>query len=443
MKANYQLKLDKSRKKSAIVLQCSLDSKSIQYHVGISVEPKQWSQKNHIVHSGVKDAAMYNEYLETLRTAAMLEYSSFKNKSKPFTLEYLKQFLDDKFKSGKKKPEFIEDFFLEYMNDKVKRVDERTTATYKTFYSHLLALQKHYKIKISYSDLNQDFYNKFIDYFVDVEKHENRTIKDKHLSALSSFLNWSVSKDYITKNPYSHTKFPFKLSPADTVSLSENELNILYNLDLTSERLDRVRDIFCLECFCGVRYSDMSKVLPENLKGNHLDIITQKTSEPLHIPLRKEALKLIHKYFDKQVPFPTLSNQKLNDYIKELCELAGFNEPISLMSFSGKTKTIEVFEKFKLISTHTARRTFATLSYLRGIDPFVIMKITGHKDLKTFQIYLRLDHLQVSEKFLNSYATIQTAYSTNEIISNLIKLKVKRKTIAEAFGIDIENLPES
>ena len=442
MKANYQLKVDKSRKKSAIVLHCSLDSKSIQYHVGISIEPKQWSKKNHKVHSGVTDSAIHNDKLQSIRSAAMLEYSNFNNKSKTFTLEYLKQFLDDKFKYGKTNPEFIEDYFIEYMNDKVKRVDERTSATYKTFYTHLQALQQHYKIKIAYTDLNQDFYNKFIDYFVDVEKHENRTIKDKHLSALSSFLNWSVSKDYITKNPYSHTKFPFKISPADTVSLNESELNILYNLDLKSERLDRVRDIFCLECFCGVRYSDMSKVLPENLKGNHLDIITQKTSEPLHIPLRKEALNLIHKYFDKQLAFPTLSNQKLNDYIKELCELAGFNEQIALMSFSGKTKTTEVFEKFKLISTHTARRTFATLSYLRGIDPFVIMKITGHKDLKTFQIYLRLDHLQVSEKFFSSYATIQTAYSTNEIISNLIRLKVKHKIIAEAFGIEIENIPE-
>ncbi len=109
MKANYQLKLDKSRKKSAIVLQCSLHSKTIQYHVGVSVEPKGWSKKSHKVHSGVKDSESINQYLEILRAAAIKEYFKFKDEEKPFSLEYLKQYLDDKYKSGKGKAQYIDD----------------------------------------------------------------------------------------------------------------------------------------------------------------------------------------------------------------------------------------------------------------------------------------------------------------------------------------------
>jgi len=131
----------------------------------------------------------------------------------------------------------------------------------------------------------------------------------------------------------------------------------------------------------------------------------------IDIPVRNEVLKLINKYFDKQEAFPTFSNQKLNDYIRELCELSGFNVPIRIMRFSGNTETTEVYEKFKLISTHKARSSFATLIYLRGIDPNVIMKITGQKDLGVFQIYLRIAQSQVSEKFFSSYETVNSPYS--------------------------------
>ncbi len=439
MNANFYLKKDPLKKKNAIRMQCSFDGNVLRYSTGITIEPDKWNKDSKQIKG--KDSSSLNIYLMDLKTAALNEYENYKRLNrKPFSPEYLKQYLDNAFKTDKTKPEFIEDFFVEYINDKQKVVSARTLATYKTFYNHLLALQRHYKIKIAYADLNQAFYNKFIDYFVFIEKHVNRTIKDKDLSALNSFLNWSVVKDNIIKNPYSGIKFPYKVSPADTVSLSENELNTLYNLELANGRLDRTRDIFCLECFCGVRYSDMNKVLPKNIKDNHLNIITQKTSEKLHIPLRPEALKLIYKYFDKGEAFPTLSNQKLNDYIKELCKLAGFNELITIMRFSGQSKTAEDYKKFELISTHTARRTFATLSYLDKLDPYLIMKITGHKDLKTFQIYLRTDHAQVSEKFFNTYATIKPAYSNNEIISNLVKSGTDKKIIAEAFGIEIENI---
>jgi hypothetical protein len=74
--------------KNAIVLQCSLDTKKIQYHAGVSVEPKGWSEKSHKLHSGVKDAESINQYLENLRTAAVNEHYRFKNEGKldSFTL---------------------------------------------------------------------------------------------------------------------------------------------------------------------------------------------------------------------------------------------------------------------------------------------------------------------------------------------------------------------
>jgi site-specific recombinase XerC len=92
------------------------------------------------------------------------------------------------------------------------------------------------------------------------EAQTNNTIKDKHLKSLHTFLNWLVDKGYIEKNHFKGIKFPYKVNPADTISLSEEELNRLYLLDLTeNKRLEQVRDVFCIECYTGLRYSDTKK----------------------------------------------------------------------------------------------------------------------------------------------------------------------------------------
>ncbi|MFN8255445.1 MAG: site-specific integrase [Bacteroidales bacterium] len=440
MKANYYLKGDKKKENHSIRLHCTYKNQVLRYPVGISIKPKQWNKDTQLIASGVKDSEILNEYLYKLRDAAIKEYYRCKNESKPFSLDYLKQFLTEKYRNDIKKPVFIDEFIKEYISDRDRRVSDRTNSKYNTFYNHFISFQEHYNEKYKFTDLNNEFYNKFIDYFVIQLKHENRTIKDKHLSVLASFLNWCVEKSYINKNPFKNARFPYKINPADTVSLSENELNTLFNLELKNERLDRTRDIFCLECFCGLRYSDMDKILPENLKGNHLELYTQKGSNKLIIPLRPEALKIINKYFDKANPFPYLSNQKLNVYLKELCEIAGFNELIPTLSISGKNKQTETFKKFELISTHAARRTFVTLSVQRGMNYLDIMSITGHEKLETFMKYYKPGQSKVSENFFNAYATIKPAYSINEIIKNLVNKEIDKKLIAEAFGIEIESI---
>lgn len=440
MKVQYQLKHDKSRKKSAIVLQCSLDGKPLQYHVGISIEPKGWNQKGHKLYSGAKDSETINIYLEKIRRAATDEYYNCKDKKKPFNLEYLKQFLDERFKTDKAKPQFLDEYVIEYIKDRVKKVNDRTNAKFKTFYNHLTDIQDYYKKRLTYEMLNRDFYTNYIDYFIFIKKHENRTIKDKHCENLKTFINWSVNKGYIEKNPYKGIKFPYKINPADTISLSDSEIHNLYNLDLNNAALERAKDIFCLECFCGLRYSDTNKILPENLKGNHLEIFPEKGDKKLYIPLRPEALKLIHKYFDQNHEFPHLSNQNLNDYLKIICKEAGFNDSVSILSISGNKKETKVFKKFELVSTHTARRTFVTLSVERGMNFLDIMSITGHTKLETFMKYYRPGQSKISENFFNAYAKIKPAYSITEIVSNLVKSEVDKKVIAEAFGIEIENI---
>ena len=213
-------------------------------------------------------------------------------------------------------------------------------------------------IKAQYLNLysfTKEFYQKFIDYFINEHQHLNSTIKEKHIKTINAVLNWFVEKDYIDKNHFKGIKFPYKINPADTISLSENELNKLYNLDLeNNKRLKQVRDVFCIECYTGLRYSETKKINKDSKNGKFLKLFTKKTTDSLTIPLRNEAIKILDNYFNNNLPLPVITNQKMNDYLKELGKLCEFDTPINILNISGNKKK-EIIKKEIRIINYTYR----------------------------------------------------------------------------------------
>src|SRR5262249_25547837 len=142
----------------------------------------------------------------------------------------------------------------------------------------------------------------------------------------------------------------------------------------------------CMQIFTGQRISDLPKTLnPNNISETYIDIVQQKEGERVFIPLypklKKHAHKIIKKYPNG---FPEISEQKFNNYIKELCEDAGFTRKHTITIQSGKNKNSHTEFRYNLISTHTARRTFATLADKEKIPHKIIMKVTGHKSYDEF-----------------------------------------------------------
>src|SRR5690606_31725103 len=132
----------------------------------------------------------------------------------------------------------------------------------------------------------------------------------------------------------------------------------------------------------------------------YLMVNTVKTKEILKIPLLSKTKEILQKYLKDDDFIKPISNQKMNQYLKEICKLAKIDAPVSMTKYSGN-KRIEVSEpKYNLISTHTARRTFITLSLEKGMRPEVVMKISGHKDYRTFKKYIKLvDKVVKNEMF--------------------------------------------
>jgi len=163
-------------------------------------------------------------------------------------------------------------------------------------------------------------------------------------------------------------------------------------------RLDKARDLFLLGCYTGLRFSDFIQITSSNINNNILSIKTQKTGTFVRIPLNPNANHILNKY-DGNAPKP-ITNQRLNDYLKEISEKAELNDQLITYKSQGKAIVKEKKYKYQLVCTHTARRSFATNCYKAGIPAKQIMLITGHTTESEFFKYIKIDSSENAEMLL-------------------------------------------
>ena len=131
-----------------------------------------------------------------------------------------------------------------------------------------------------------------------------------------------------------------------------------------------------------------------------INIRQKKTGAKVAIPCSPDLIKILEKY---NYDIPHLSDQNINDNIKEIARLAGLTEKVSITTSKGGKMVTEMIEKYKLVHSHTARRTGATLMYLSGMDVYDIMKITGHSTPVMLKKYIKADELEVVDKIMGKY----------------------------------------
>ncbi|MGL5261855.1 MAG: site-specific integrase, partial [Bacteroides sp.] len=189
----------------------------------------------------------------------------------------------------------------------------------------------------------------------------------------------------------------------EVIYLTWEELIYLFDYDFKEKRyLERVRDVFCFCCFTGLRYSDAKKLTREDIFNDYIEIVTQKTTDRLKIELNDYSRSILSKYEDDPLlghkALPVISNQKMNEYLKEMGRLVGFDTPTRIVYFKGNKRFEEVKPKYELLATHCGRRTFVVNALYLGIPAEVIMRWTGHSDYKSMKPYVKIvDDLKASE----------------------------------------------
>lgn len=198
----------------------------------------------------------------------------------------------------------------------------------------------------------------------------------------------------------------------DNCYLDENELQALADLDLAGNPcLDRVRDQFLLLAWTGCRYSDLGKLNRRYIVNEDGDdcfkLEQQKTGAKVVIPILPPIVPILEKY-DYQPPRP-ISNQRFNDYIKEVARMAGLDEEVAVSHTQqqkgefvpGRVETRRA--KWQAVTAHSARRSFATNMYKRGFPTLAIMAITGHKTEKSFLTYIKVSEAENAMMVLRQF----------------------------------------
>lgn len=256
--------------------------------------------------------------------------------------------------------------------------------------------------KIDFETITVDFHNDYTEYLKALELSTNTIGKD--IKIIKAVMNEATERGINTNLQYKSRKFIKPTEETESIYLNKSELMELQSLDLSSNtRLDNVRDLFLIGCYSGLRFSDYSILTNQNIKDGFIEISQIKTGDKIAIPVHP-VVKRIFKKYNGKLP-RSISNQKSNDYLKEIGKLLpSLSETFTHTITKGGTKIIKSRSKWELLTTHTARRSFATNSYLDGIPTISIMAVTGHKTEKSFLRYIKLtetDHAKIIQKHWN------------------------------------------
>lgn len=298
--------------------------------------------------------------------------------------------------------QFIDKFVQEAPQRKDKTTGRILTYNniqqYKATQKHLLAFAKQIKKSdFQFSDINTEFYQKYVTYLQKLQFTQNTV--GKHIRVLKLMLNEANRPEVNMKNFHVFTE------EVDSVYLNETELQQLKDFDFSDNpNLDRVRDWFLLLAWTGSRFSDLGKIQRTDIKDNMITFRQQKTNTKVVIPLHPVVIYILEKY-SYQMP-EAISNQKFNEYIKEVCRLAGVDTLETFTRTVGGKLVTETKPKYELVSSHTGRRAFCTNMYKRGLDTMMIRSISGHKTEKSFLKYIKVKQEEHAEMMAKKWKEI-------------------------------------
>ena len=379
-------------------------SKRIEFTTGYRIDAAKWDADRQRVKNGCSNklkqsASEINASLLEYYTEIQSIFKRFEVEDVMPTPEQIKEAFNALHKpvseEPKPKKEALPCDFFQVFDDFVEdcgRQNDWTDSTYEKF----AAVKNHlmnFRDGLTFDFFDEKGLNDYVTYLRDVKEMRNSTI-GKQLSFLKWFLRWAFKKGVHQNNAYDSYKPKLKNTQKKIIFLTWEELNKLRDFEIpaTKQALDRVRDVFLFQCFTGLRYSDVFNLRRSDIKGDHIEVTTVKTSDSLIIELNKHSKAILDKYkdvaFEDDKVLPVITNQKMNDYLKELAELAGIDEPVRQTYYRGNERIDEVTPKYALLGTHAGRRTFICNALALGIPPQVVMKWTGHSDYKAMKPYI-------------------------------------------------------
>lgn len=403
------------RATSPIAILVSFRGKKFRKSIGESVAVRLWNKRLKQVRVTISDPSlsMINDRIDLWRKAAekTVEYFKF-SPTVPSSSEFISRLESERWGNNTAQNTLLIPYFNTFISryqgvrseSRIKhfRTCQRTLEEYETFSGK----------QLTFNDIDLDFYNRFTAWFN--QKEQSLNYLGEKFRIIKTVMNDAMEIDHLHHNDAFKVKaFATPRESTDSVYLTIDELMRIFNLDINSDSvisalgdikpsnierkvsaMRKARDMFLIGAFTGLRYSDYSRLRPENISEGVIKIRNHKTGISTSVPEHWIISEIFKRGYDFDNP---LFEQKLNFHIKEICKMAGICEEIIITKNIGGRLQDRVYKKYELVSSHTARRSFATNAYKAGIPSISIMKVTGHKRESTFMKYIKITDSENAE----------------------------------------------
>jgi|SRR6476661_1694230 len=278
------------------------------------------------------------------------------------------------------RPQPLSDF-ITYLERMAKKNSPNTVRSHRTTYNHLSTFIEKSGRTLDYADFTREWKNRFAEYLAEEVGLADSSV-NKQLKILKEFLADAADHG---RTPRIDVKgWSWKFAEPEVLALTAAELARLEALDGLPPYLENARGLWLLMAYTGLRYCDAMTLKPEHDKGDVLHLVPKKTTDvTATIYVRKPARQLLKKWWSGELR--PISNPKLNEYIKIVCEKAGIDELTEQISYYSQTSRPQkqAVKKYLRITCHSARRTYTTLAFAKEIPLELIMQATGHVNAKT------------------------------------------------------------
>jgi len=373
-----------------IYVRITMDGSRSECSTSRQCDSRKWCSRSGRAKGSKEDARILNSYLDQLQNKVYTAHRDLVSLGKDFDASDLKNLMAGK---SQKIPGIIE-VFREH-NQKIKSLvgkeyAEATAKRYETSLRHTVEYLgfQYGKEDLEVNRIDHAFVSNY-DYFLRTNRGCANNSAVKYLKNFSKIIKICLSNGWLATDPFA--KIKNRIKPVNRVFLSDVELQRLSDKTFSNARLNQVKDIFLFCCYTGLAYIDI-KLLKNDAIATGVDgdqwVFThrQKTGVPSSIPLLPQALALMEKYrnhpmcLNKGCPFPVPSNQKTNEYLKEIADICGIN---------------------KALTSHIARHTFATTVTLsNGVPIESVSRMLGHSSIKQTQHYAKILDKKVSQDMM-------------------------------------------
>ena len=424
---SFRLK-DPKLETSRIAGRYSFKDYQIDFSTGIKIPTIHWDKNKQYVSSGASKKEI-NLKLDKFRASIIDTHNRFNEQYNRIpTKEELKSIVNSAkegkdikvVKKGKKSFDDIFEEFMEILKLKNNNaIDSGQKPKHKSYISSFNVMYKDLKefAKETNTFIDIDKFDevlclKFQSWLINSKKLCSNTVKTR-IKRLSQVLRKAFEKGYTDNRSYLQEEFKPKVAPSFNVVLTEKDITELYQYDLSNnKRLEKIRDLFVLGCHTSLRFGDITRI-----ENSHIDYDNKKItilSEKVSTNDKYTTLcfsffgytEEILKKYNGNIKSISISNQKTNDYLKEVFEEIPYfkDKKISIEKPTNKGVIIEELSFSEKIAFHDSRRSFCTNRYIEGWDLLEIWQYTGHTNENTFKTYFKptSEHEQLRQESIKS-----------------------------------------